>query len=96
MNNLSSTAEEFRGGNNGGSASNTNVSKNPAGRKDVVNVAGNGNNNDNEDDLDILRKEYRNMQANRNAFAHESDRVSLEEPTQIHNHVLSKTASSTS
>lgn len=28
------------------------------------------------DDIDILRKEYRNMQANRNAFAHESDLVS--------------------
>ncbi|KAL3765624.1 hypothetical protein ACHAW5_008281 [Stephanodiscus triporus] len=27
------------------------------------------------DDIDILRKEYRNMQANRNAFAHESDLV---------------------
>ena len=29
------------------------------------------------EDLEILRKEYRNMQANRNAFAHESDMVSL-------------------
>ena len=28
------------------------------------------------EDIDILRKEYRNMQANRNAFAHESDLVS--------------------
>jgi hypothetical protein len=28
------------------------------------------------EDVDILRKEYRNMQANRNAFAHESDLVS--------------------
>jgi hypothetical protein len=93
MNNLSSTAEESRGGNNGGIASNTNVSRNTTGRKDVINVVVN---NENEDDLDTLRKEYRNMQANRNAFAHESDRVSLEEPTQIHNHVLSKTASSTS
>ena len=27
------------------------------------------------EDLEILRKEYRNMQANRNAFAHESDMV---------------------
>ena len=26
-------------------------------------------------DIDLLRKEYRNMQANRNAFAHESDLV---------------------
>lgn len=26
-------------------------------------------------DIEILRKEYRNMQANRNAFAHESDLV---------------------
>ena len=29
-----------------------------------------------KEDIDILRKEYRNMQANRNAFAHESDLVS--------------------
>ena len=29
------------------------------------------------EDLEILRKEYRNMQANRNAFAHESDMVRL-------------------
>ena len=29
------------------------------------------------EDLEILRKEYRNMQANRNAFAHESDTVNL-------------------
>ncbi|KAL7430737.1 hypothetical protein ACHAXH_004979 [Discostella pseudostelligera] len=72
MNNLSSTAEESRGGNNGGIASNTNVSRNTTGRKDVINVVVN---NENEDDLDTLRKEYRNMQANRNAFAHESDRV---------------------
>lgn len=27
-------------------------------------------------DIEVLRKEYRNMQANRNAFAHESDLVS--------------------
>jgi hypothetical protein len=26
-------------------------------------------------DIEVLRKEYRNMQANRNAFAHESDLV---------------------
>jgi len=31
--------------------------------------------NDNVD-IEVLRKEYRNMQANRNAFAHESDLVS--------------------
>lgn len=29
----------------------------------------------NNEDVDILRKEYRNMQANRNAFAHESELV---------------------
>lgn len=29
------------------------------------------------EDLEVLRKEYRNMQANRNAFAHESDLVRI-------------------
>ena len=52
-----------------------------SGRKDVVVV--DGKNNDTDEDLDILRKEYRNMQANRNAFAHESDRVSFFEPDQM-------------
>lgn len=96
MNNLSSTAEESRGGNNGGIASNTNVSRNTTGRKDVINVVVN---NENEDDLDTLRKEYRNMQANRNAFAHESDRVSFPNHKRgcrhrFINHVLRETASS--
>ncbi|KAL9182288.1 hypothetical protein ACHAXT_012940 [Thalassiosira profunda] len=38
---------------------------------------GKGNDGGEEDDVDIeiLRKEYRNMQANRNAFAHESELV---------------------
>ena len=31
--------------------------------------------NENNVDIEVLRKEYRNMQANRNAFAHESDLV---------------------
>ena len=37
--------------------------------------------NENNVDIEVLRKEYRNMQANRNAFAHESDLVRKNSPT---------------
>ena len=36
-----------------------------------------GNDGEVDEDIEVLRKEYRNMQANRNAFAHESDMVSM-------------------
>lgn len=80
---ISSTTEERRGGSNIINAATTNATTRESvfaapGRKDhhVLGVVVDSNKNDAEDDLDILRKEYRNMQANRNAFAHESDRVS--------------------
>lgn len=68
MTSIPSATEESRGKNN---VSATKVTRDTGGRKDIE-----GKENDAEDDLDTLRKEYRNMQANRNAFAHESDRVS--------------------
>lgn len=68
MTSIPLATDERRGKNN---ASATKVTRDTLGRKDV-----DGKENDAEDDLDTLRKEYRNMQANRNAFAHESDRVS--------------------
>ena len=38
-------------------------------------------------DIEVLRKEYRNMQATRSAFAHESDLVSAFSATSTHNEV---------
>lgn len=38
--------------------------------------SGKGKDEGDNEDIEVLRKEYRNMQANRNAFAHESDLVS--------------------
>lgn len=35
--------------------------------------SGRSNDEENDEDIEVLRKEYRNMQANRNAFAHESE-----------------------
>ncbi|KAL7531649.1 hypothetical protein ACHAXR_004153 [Thalassiosira sp. AJA248-18] len=37
--------------------------------------SGKSNDEGEDEDIEVLRKEYRNMQANRNAFAHESDLV---------------------
>lgn len=39
-------------------------------------------------DIEVLRKEYRNMQANRNAFAHESDLVSNHQNKSCSTHLL--------
>ena len=44
--------------------------------------SGRSNDEANDEDIEVLRKEYRNMQANRNAFAHESEMVS----NNVYNH----------
>lgn len=58
--------------NSSGSAKQPSNDKGGGGRDGV---GGGGEGGTNNEDVDILRKEYRNMQANRNAFAHESELV---------------------